>query len=447
MKAKSLTFRIFINTFLTGTFIYFFCTLIFISTVYKYFEKQIFNELETESQFLIYPILSDNLEEIKNIETTTRITLIHPDGTVYFDNQISPDFLDNHTNRTEFQKALKNGSTKISRYSSSMTEKNLYYAKLLPNKDVLRISCTQRTIWNLISELKAVLITVFLLAIFISGAAAHIIARRLLSPLNDIDLDNPDSSKTYYELQPFLKRIADENLEKEKQEEIRQQFTANVSHELKTPLTSISGFAEIIKQGTTDQKTTVDFAKSIYEESQQMIALINDIIRLSKLDAKSISLEKENFSLKETCKDAKHVLEASAAARNISMSIDGDEGIIYGVRPVVYEMVYNLIDNAIKYNKKNGSVEIKIKTMTENYNPKKTTVVLMIRDTGIGIPKNEQGRIFERFYRIDKSRSRAMGGTGLGLSIVKHAAKYHDAIILLNSEENKGSIFTVIFNQ
>lgn len=446
MKTKSLTFKIFINTFFIGTLIYFLCALIFISTAYKYFEKQIFNELETESQFLIHPILSDNLEELKNIKTSTRITVIRPDGVVYFDNHISTSFLDNHTNHTEFQKALKNGSTRISRYSASMTEKTLYYARLLPNGDVLRISCTQRTIWNLISELKNILITVFILALIISGIAAHLIARRLLSPLNDIDLDNPDTSKIYYELQPFLKKIANENMEKQKQEEIRQQFTANVSHELKTPLTSISGFAEIIKQGTTDKKTTVDFASSIYDESQRMITLINDIIKLSKLEAKSISLEKEFFSLKETCRDAKHVLEASAAVKKISVSIDGDDGMIHGLRPVVYEMVYNLIDNAIKYNRENGSVEIKIKTMTETYSSKKSTVVLMVKDTGIGISQNERGRIFERFYRIDESSSRAMGGTGLGLSIVKHAAKYHDATILLNSEENKGSIFTVIFN-
>jgi len=220
-----------------------------------------------------------------------------------------------------------------------------------------------------------------------------------------------------------------------------------VSHELKTPLTSISGFAEILKTGETDQKTTKDFASSIYDESQRMINLVNDIIKLSKLDEESISLEKEEISLREMSREVMKVLSASASAKNVTMKLSGDSGAINGVQPVIYEMVYNLVDNAIKYNKDGGSVDIKIQNIQVRTDSEKGGVIFTVKDTGIGIPEKEQERIFERFYRVDKSRSRTIGGTGLGLSIVKHGAKYHNANVLVKSEEGKGSTFTIIWGR
>ena len=171
-----------------------------------------------------------------------------------------------------------------------------------------------------------------------------------------------------------------------------------------------------------------------------MITLVNDIIKLSKLDEKSISLEKEAISLRDMCREVINSLSVCAQTKNVSINLSGDSGLINGVQPVIYEMVYNLIDNAIKYNVQNGSVDVDIKNVMES-----KRVILTVRDTGIGIPENEKERIFERFYRIDKSRSKQNGGTGLGLSIVKHAAKYHEASIIVNSEVGKGSTFTVIF--
>lgn len=197
---------------------------------------------------------------------------------------------------------------------------------------------------------------------------------------------------------------------------------------------------EVLKAGGMDEDTTKDFASSIYDESQRMITLVTDIIKLSKLDEKSISLEKETISLRDMCRDIMGSLSASASAKNISMNISGESGHINGVQPVIYEMIYNLMDNAIKYNVQNGSVAIDVKNMMESQR-----VILTVKDTGIGIPENEKDRIFERFYRVDKSRSKQLGGTGLGLSIVKHAAKYHGASILVNSEVGKGSTIAVIF--
>lgn len=447
MKSKSLTFRIFLSTFFVGTLIYFLCALIFISNIYGYFERKIFSELETQAVFLEQYLADSNLSDLKKFNSIkNRITLIHKDGTVYFDNMVDASRLENHSLREEFVAAKEKGAAKVSRYSSTMTDKTLYFAKSLQNGDVLRISCDQHSVAVLVLGMSQTLLIMLVLAVIISGIAAVWTSRRITNPLNQINLEKPESCAVYEELKPFTKRIAEENYEKIQREELRKQFTANVSHELKTPLTSISGFAEILKNGGTDEKTTKDFAGTIYEESQRMISLVNDIIKLSKLDEKSISLEKEPIELLGLSKEIAKILSTSAKAKNVKLDVHGDSGKIMGVQPVIYEMIYNLIDNAIKYNVQNGTVEVTVK----EENPKKghtfgNKTVISVRDTGIGIPKNEQDRVFERFYRIDKSRSKELGGTGLGLSIVKHAAKFHDAAINLSSKEGEGSTFTITF--
>ncbi len=444
MKNKSLTFRIFINTFLVGTLIYFICAFMFFGNLYTYFEEQLFNELESESIFLEDYVLNGDLLKLQNLETKNRITLIHSNGSVYFDNTVSFEEMENHALRSEFLGAKDKGVSKVSRYSSTMTEKTLYFAKLLSNGDVLRISCNQHSVWVLVLGMSQTLLLLLVIAVIISGISASWISQKIVHPLNSINLDEPESSDVYEELKPFTKRIAEENFEKAQREEIRAQYTANVSHELKTPLTSISGFAEILMQGGTDPKITVDFSKSIYDEAQRMTTLVNDIIKLSKLDEKSIAMEKEALSLRSICREVMEVLSTSAKTKNLALNLEGDSGLINGVEPVIYEMIYNLVDNAIKYNKIDGSVNIKIQEI-QNSAGVKDKVILTVHDTGIGIPYSERERIFERFYRIDKSRSRSLGGTGLGLSIVKHAAKYHNASVLVTSEEGKGSTFTVVF--
>ena len=444
MKPKSLTFRIFLSTFSVGVLVYFLCAFIFISNMYGYFEKQIFNELETESSILEGYDLSENSSDLKTIldlKTKNRITLIRPDGRVYFDNSVDVATMENHALRTEFLKAKENGVSTVGRYSSTMLEKTLYFAKQLEDENVLRISCDQHSVGVLVLGMSQILLVMLVIAMIISGITASIISKRIVEPFNLIDLENPEATDVYDELKPFTKRIAEENFEKSQREELRQQFTANVSHELKTPLTSISGFAEILRQGGIDEKTARDFAGTIYDESQRMISLVNDIIKLSKLDEKSISLEKEGLSLREVAREALEVISPMAEKKNVSMNLSGDSGLFNGVRPVIYEMVYNLMDNAVKYNRNGGIVNIKIESIMDSHK-----VILTVQDNGIGIPEHEKERIFERFYRVDKSRSRQLGGTGLGLSIVKHAAKYHNASIMVNSKEGEGSTFTVIFS-
>lgn len=448
LKSKSLTFRIFLSTFLVGTFVYFLCAVFFISNIYGYFERKIFNELETEAVFLEHYISGSNFQELEKFNSVpNRITLIGKDGTVYFDNRVDASKLENHGLREEFIAAKEKGSAKVSRYSSTMTDKTLYFAKLLDSGDVLRISCDQHSVGVLVLGMSQSLLVLFVLAVVISGLTAVWISKKITNPLNKINLENPDECAVYDELKPFTKRISEENFEKSQREELRKQFTANVSHELKTPLTSISGFAEILKNGGTDEQTTKDFAKTIYEESQRMISLVNDIIKLSKLDEKSISMEKEPIELLALSKEVAKILFASANSKKVTVNVHGDSGKINGVQPVIYEMVYNLIDNAIKYNKQGGVVDVSVKDepVSEGGDSFGKRTIISVRDTGIGIPKNEQERVFERFYRIDKSRSKELGGTGLGLSIVKHAAKYHNATINLVSKEGEGSTFTVSF--
>lgn len=445
---KSLSFAVFIRTLFIGVFVYFVCTAFFAFVMYDYFESEVFEDLKNEVSYIEKYIENGKTEHLSLLKSKNRITVIRSDGSVCFDNYASPEELENHGQRKEIKLAMENGEAKVSRYSSTKTEKTLYYAKKIASGDIVRVSCNRYSALLLLLGMYKIILAVLFISVIISALAGICIAKGLVEPLNKIDLENPSNSRVYSELSPLIRRIKEENFEKQQREEIRRQYTANVSHELKTPLTSISGFAEILKTENKDPAVTADFAESIYIESQRMIALVNDIIKISKLDEKSICMEKEALCLDEIVREVFEVLNSVAATKKVTMSLIGERGFINGVRPVIYEMVYNLIDNAIKYNKMGGSVEVKVSSVCVKQGGMDATskVILVVKDTGVGIPESEQERIFERFYRIDKSRSKDLGGTGLGLSIVKHAAKYHDASIKLTSREGKGSTFTVVFN-
>ena len=226
--------------------------------------------------------------------------------------------------------------------------------------------------------------------------------------------------------------------EKEQRDALRREFTANVSHELKTPLTSISGFAELIRDGLVEKEKIGEFAGDIYDESRRLIALVEDIIKLSRLDEESFSPQKETVDLKALAAEVIARLQSAARARNVTVTLAGEGASVEGVRQILDEMVYNLVDNAIKYNKDGGSVTVTVDV--GDAGPR-----LAVADTGIGIPYQSQNRVFERFYRVDKSHSKEVGGTGLGLSIVKHGAIYHDARVSLQSEPDRGTTVTIDF--
>lgn len=290
--------------------------------------------------------------------------------------------------------------------------------------------------------LTAVLVLAFLLANRISD--------NIVKPINRLDVSCPLERDTYPELAPLVQKINAQNrelygkmneIEEEhaKQDRMRRDFTANVSHELKTPLTSISGYAEIIRDGIARDEDVRRFAGKIYDETNRLVILVGDILRLSRIEDREIETVWEDINLSELCKATAEMLSGQAAKRNITISVEGGERHINGVEQIIGEIVYNLIDNAIKYNREGGSVTVRTGEDPDG------KVTLTVEDTGIGIPKADLPRIFERFYRVDKSHSKEVGGTGLGLSIVKHGASYHGATVDVKSEVGKGTVMTVHF--
>ena len=271
----------------------------------------------------------------------------------------------------------------------------------------------------------------------------------IIVPINNIDIENPEQSNIDEEFSPLIEKISSQNTrilqqldhirsESQSRDKLRREFTANVSHELKTPLTSISGYAEIIRDGIAKPEDTTRFSGKIYDESQRLITLVEDIIKLSRLEESDVEVMSESIDLYALCENVISRLEVNAKKRNITLSVSGDRCVISGVLHIIEEMIYNLCDNAVKYNHDNGKVKIIIRQFIDG-------VELTVKDTGIGIEADEIPRIFERFYRVDKSHSKEIGGTGLGLSIVKHGALYHNASITVESKLGKGTAVKILF--
>lgn len=300
-----------------------------------------------------------------------------------------------------------------------------------------------------ISHVWVYLGVILILPVVVTLCVQHIVLKKVITPINEIDIENPGTSDVYYEFSPLISKIQSQNsrilqqmeqlnTEHKTRDKLRREFTANVSHELKTPLTSISGYAEIIRDGIARPEDTVRFSGKIYDESQRLITLVQDIIKLSRLEESDIELQFESIDLYAQCENVISRLESIAKKRNIAFSLSGEHCIIFGVSNIIEEMIYNLCDNAVKYNKENGKVSVNIRQCVDG-------VELSVSDTGIGIEQSEISRIFERFYRVNKSHSKEIGGTGLGLSIVKHGAIYHNASISVESEINKGTTIKVLF--
>lgn len=305
-----------------------------------------------------------------------------------------------------------------------------------------------------ISEIIFCIVLLLALLGFLSFTISKQFTKNTVKPLNELDLSEYNGGKApieaYKELEPFIKNL---NLQSEKikkqmerikrehkiQDKVRKEFTANVSHELKTPLTSISGYAEIMKNGMVKQEDIVRFSEKIYSEAQRLIVLVGDIIKLSRLDENAVEEQKERIELMALCQTIISRLESAAAKRGVTFELVGAKTVILGIPRIIDEMIYNLCDNAIKYNRENGKVTVSVmQTPTE--------AVLSVSDTGIGIPQNDIKRVFERFYRVNKSHSKEIGGTGLGLSIVKHGAAVHNAQLNVESVENEGTTFSIRFS-
>ena len=346
--------------------------------------------------------------------------------------------MENHADRPEVKEALENGRGSNVRRSDTLNEEMFYYAVRLSDGTILRVSKTMdtafRTALNVLPGMGVIAVVMLLLA----AALSRNQVAKMIRPINELDLNVPLENEMYEELTPLLKRIDEQNKQKDAIADMRKEFSANVSHELKTPLTSISGYAEIMKNGLVKPEDMKVFSERIYNEASRLITLVEDIIKLSKLDEGAIEVEKEDVDLYELTREIVSRLAPQAESRNVHLEVTGENVIYHGVRQILDEMIYNICENAVKYNKKGGSVSVWVGATLKG---KK----VIVSDTGIGIPKDQQERIFERFYRVDKSHSKETGGTGLGLSIVKHGAIMHNAQIHVESKVGKGTKMELTF--
>ena len=522
--------------------------------LYRNFDGQMRKELSKEAAYLAYGVEQQGLNYLKNIkDKSARITYIDQDGTVLFDNEADVSEMKNHSDRTEFQKAEKYGAGESSRYSDTLSEKTIYYALRLKDGTVLRVSGTQDSVLALVENLIFPLCGLLCLMLILSGIMASAISKRIVKPINELDLESPEENRIYEELSPLLSKIHRQNREiqnqlelaKQQQEEfalitenmqeglividkytmilsanssawnlfhmdrgcqgesvycldreeefrhaieqvlsgehtelvlklngsdiqlianpvirdkktegavvllvnvtekleresLRREFSANVSHELKTPLTSISGFAEIMQGGLVKNEDIPKFAGRIYKESQRLLQLVEDVIQISQLDEEKTSYVWEPVDVYQVCKNAFESLKEKAKRLNVHIYICGERMKMEAVRTLLEEAIYNVCDNAIKYNRNDGSVSVFLTQTAQE-------IQIVVKDTGVGIPKEDQDRVFERFYRVDKSHSKEIGGTGLGLSIVKHAVGALKGSVILRSEEGNGTEITLRF--
>lgn len=399
-------------------------------------------EIRQEAQYIKAAIRDAGegyLDEAASVQKETRLTLIGQDGQVLYDSEHTEEVtLENHKNRPEVRQAVNLGEGQDVRRSDTLEQEMFYYALRLDDGTILRVARSMDSVLRTALEVLPGMTIIAGIMLAFALALSRWQVRRLIRPINELKLDDPLENEIYEEITPLLRRIDEQNKEKDAIANMRKEFSANVSHELKTPLTSISGYAEIMKNGMVRPEDMKKFSERIYNEASRLITLVEDIIKLSKLDEGEIEVEKEDVDLYEMTREIVSRLAPQAQARKVRVEVTGESVIYHGIRQVLDEMIYNICENAIKYNKEGGSLSVWVGATLQG---KK----VIVTDTGIGIPKDQQERIFERFYRVDKSHSKETGGTGLGLSIVKHGAMIHDAQIHVESEVGKGTKMEITF--
>lgn len=413
---------------------------------YSLFQKQVRADLTVSAKLL----KDTHYFEVANIDTDEidlstdidelRVTWIDENGNVLYDNDASAELLTNHNDRPEIKEAFENGVGESVRKSDTMNNNTFYYAVLLDNGTVLRVATNAQSLWSVFVSVAPIIALIILLIIAICVAISHMLTKQLLKPIEIMaeNLENSDYESPYRELDPLSEMLRTQHTDILSAAKARQDFTANVSHELKTPLTAISGYAELLEGGMVVEEQKKHFYNEIRKNADRLLALINDIIRLSELDRKGNSPVFEELDLYEVANECMDELSVNAKQRDISISLEGENCIVHGNREMLKELVENLAQNAIRYNNQGGKVNIS--AIINN-----GRASLVVKDNGIGIPASEQQRVFERFYRVDKSRSKATGGTGLGLAIVKHIVEIHDAKIELDSAPGVGTTVTVLF--
>ncbi|OPZ18137.1 MAG: Alkaline phosphatase synthesis sensor protein PhoR [Firmicutes bacterium ADurb.BinA205] len=405
---------------------------------YGFFHKEVRENLAHECNIVAqrYDKISSPDELERFTQEDFRITLIKKDGTVLYESDADAENMSNHLDRPEIVQAIENGTGSDTRYSDTIGTEDYYYAVKLDDGNILRVSIRSGSIFRLFERSILIILFVTVCIIGVSMFVSVKLTDKLIAPLKRIPemLEKnklPEEMGIYSEIIPLAEEI---KTVRSSQELMRQEFTANVSHELKTPLTSISGYAELIETGMAQGEDCKKFAGNIRTETARLQTLISDILRLSELDTVSSSSLDDVVDIAAVTKECKERLTGQAKKKGVRITIHGTSKPVRGNHTELSELIYNLIDNAIKYNRENGNIDI---TIEDNR--------FIIADTGIGMPKESIPRIFERFYRVDKSRSRAKGGTGLGLSIVKHIADRHGAQIDVKSSVNVGTTISINF--
>ncbi len=381
---------------------------------------------------------TEYLNQMDEVRANTRITWISAEGTVLYDSTEDEHTFENHKNRPEVKKAFAKGEGEDIRKSDTIGEEMCYYAEKMPDGTVLRVSRTMNSAMKSAFHILPFMIFLALIMIVTAWLLSKWQIERLIRPINTLDLENPLEQEMYPELQPLLERIEQSNKEKEAVAAMRREFSANVSHELKTPLTSISGYAEIMKDGLVRPEDMQHFSEKIYQEASRLITLVEDIIKLSRLDEGRVELEKEEVDLYELSREIISRLAPQAAKNRVRLELTGESVKYTGIRQILDEMIYNITENAIKYNNPGGKVSVWAGNTLQG---KKVVVT----DNGIGIPEAQIERIFERFYRVDKSHSKERGGTGLGLSIVKHGVMLHHGEVHVESKLGEGTRIELVF--
>ncbi len=411
-------------------------------TYYRIFQTEVFGSLRTCAHVLAESIPDENsdLGDYPVVDEDLRITLIDEDGTVFMDTNADIGGMGNHGERPEIKQAFLEGEGRDVRRSETLERSTFYYAMRLKDGDILRVAKETGSIYSMFFDAIPSLMLIAVILFAFCALLAHFLTKSFIAPIEKVakNLDGQVDVGDYKELTPFLVTIQEQHKNIIKSAKMRQDFTANVTHELKTPLTSISGYAELIESGMTGEKETRRFAKEIHRNAKRLIRLINDILQLSELDTRETTLETEQLNLYGMAATCVEMLKINAEPNQVKLNVKGKSAWIEGNRSMIEELLYNLCSNAIRYNKPNGTVEVSVNKTEEG-------VLLQVADTGIGIPVKHQERIFERFYRVDKSRSKERGGTGLGLAIVKHIVAEHGAKISLESEEGVGTTISVLF--
>jgi len=440
---------IFRNILLVGISVLIICGLLFFALQFTGSRTDMRNALQREAAYAEQGLMMNGTDYFDNLKLDGRVTWIDASGEILYDHfgqsdsvQEEPDLPESagQLECPEVQNAFKDGTGSAIRNSDLINRTAMYYAMRCNDGTVLRLSRPLPSVMDVFMNVSPVL-WVLVIVLIISAVLAFRAARKIVRPINEIDLDHPDMA-SYPELKPLIEKIQEQKMtiqeETMQREQMRREFTANVSHELKTPITSISGLSQLMAQGIVPQEKMKEFSEDIYQESVRMISLIDDIIALSKLDEEAVGPTQEDIDLYQLSEDVVSSLEQKAKEKEVTIQLSGDHAHVSGISQLLSEMITNLCDNAIKYNQPGGRVDVTISSSEEETS-------LSVADTGIGIPQEYQGRVFERFFRVDKNSSSGVGGTGLGLSIVKHGAKFHNANVELESEPGEGTTITLVF--